>query len=65
MIVYGIDKTKESLTDKTRMIVCSCEVEDSTCKNETMSLAIKKLTPEDKYNQVTHWVTKEAFNKIN
>jgi len=62
MIVYGIDKTKEKFTDSTRMIVCSCEVKDTHCKNETMDLAIKKLRPADKYNQVTHWITKEKYD---
>ena len=64
MIIYGIDKTKELFLDKTRMIVCSCEVEDTPCKNETMDLAIKKLIPTDKYNQVTQWITKEKYEEL-
>lgn len=63
MIVYGIDKTKERFTDKTRMIVCSCEIKNTSCKNETMDLAIKKLRPADKYNQVTHWMTRDKYEE--
>jgi len=64
MIVYGIDKTKEKFTDRTRMIVCSCEVGDTPCKNETMDLAIKKLRPADKYNQITNYITKDKYEEL-
>jgi hypothetical protein len=64
MIVYGINNTKERFTDKTRMIVCSCEVKDTYCKNETMDLAIQKLKSADKYYEVTHWMTKEKYEEL-
>ena len=63
MIVYGIDTTKKDFADKTRMIVCSCEVEDTSCKNETMNLAINKLREADKYFEITHYMTKEKYDE--
>jgi len=46
------------------MIVCSCEVGDTPCKNETMDLAIKKLRPADKYNQITNYITKDKYEEL-
>lgn len=64
MIVYGINKAKENLLDKARMVVCSVEVHDLESKSRTMDMAIKKLRPADNYYEVTHWMTKEKFNEL-
>ena len=64
MIIYGVDTTKKDLQDKTRMIVCSCEIADYRNISDAFAQAIKKLKSSDTYGEVVLWMTKEKFETI-